>query len=389
MTEITPIFEMDRSVRPLGIANMRFITQEFPFASRTNRRTRMSRREISKMVESITESQVSSFFIRSRNAEEILFEGDGFNFVLDMSEFGDAVSISALAVAKDGATAKALISSFEDSVPIFRPDDTGTVMVDFWHRSVNGSNSFTRTITVPTWKDIVQNYNEQTRADVESILLRDRSSFTGAGGKLLIWRGDPGLGKTFAIRSLLSEWKSWCRGHYITDPEQFLNDSQYLMNVLLEEDEDEEAEYDYDHLGNGGVSTVGTTGKKWKLVILEDAGELISVEAKARTGQALQRLLNVTEGMIGQGLQVMILITTNEDIEKFEPAVIRNGRCLQNIEFQPLSKEEATAWCERQEIEHPDFRYPTPLSDLFALKDGLITPDQLLKNAKRPVGFGR
>lgn len=38
---------------------------------------------------------------------------------------------------------------------------------------------------------------------------------------------------------------------------------------------------------------------RWKIVVLEDAGEFLAPDAKHLKGQALSRLLNVCDGVLG------------------------------------------------------------------------------------------
>ena len=40
---------------------------------------------------------------------------------------------------------------------------------------------------------------------------------------------------------------------------------------------------------------------RWRLLLLEDCDELIGADAKRASGQALSRLLNLTDGLLGQG----------------------------------------------------------------------------------------
>jgi hypothetical protein len=87
-----------------------------------------------------------------------------------------------------------------------------------------------------------------------------------------------------------------------------------------------------------------TSGKAWRVLILEDTGELLTPDAKAVIGQGLSRFLNVVDGLIGQGLRVLVLVTTNEPIRTLHPAVARPGRCAANIEFASLNPEEASTW---------------------------------------------
>jgi hypothetical protein len=52
-------------------------------------------------------------------------------------------------------------------------------------------------------------------------------------------------------------------------------------------------------------------------------------------------LLNMVDGLIGQGLQTMVLITTDEKLEGMHEAVTRPGRTGSVIEFLPFTADEA------------------------------------------------
>ena len=71
----------------------------------------------------------------------------------------------------------------------------------------------------------------------------------GAGGRLILWHGEPGTGKTSAIRAWARAWKSWCSIEFITDPDAFFGKSGYMMSVLLGDGDDED--------------------EKWRLLVLE------------------------------------------------------------------------------------------------------------------------
>jgi hypothetical protein len=61
-------------------------------------------------------------------------------------------------------------------------------------------------------------------------------------------------------------------------------------------------------------------------------------------GQGLSRFLNVVDGLIGQGLRILVLVTTNEELRRLHPAVARPGRCAANVQFTPLAAHEAEEW---------------------------------------------
>ncbi|GAA3240324.1 hypothetical protein GCM10020256_62260 [Streptomyces thermocoprophilus] len=116
----------------------------------------------------------------------------------------------------------------------------------------------------------------------------------------------------------------------VLDPERLFSDVGYLMDIAIGEDD--------------------TAGKgRWRLLLLEDCDELIRGEAKHTAGQALSRLLNLTDGLLGQGRNVLVGVTTNEDLERLHPAVVRPGRCLARIEVGRLTREEAVAWLGTEE----------------------------------------
>jgi hypothetical protein len=242
--------------------------------------------------------------------------------------------------------------------PVTKPQERQAIPVSFWSLGQGGGRSSVRMIDVPRWEEIVPNYPARVARQLEP-LMHDRSLFDTAG-RLVLWHGPPGTGKTWALRALGWEWRSWCRLHYVTDPETFFGSSpRYMLDVLLDEGEDDE----------------------WRLLVLEDTGELLAADAKERTGQGLSRLLNVVDGLIGQGLRVIVLVTTNEPLGALHEAVARPGRCAAQIEFAPFTLEEAREWLERSGGD-AEPRAGT-LASLYARAAGLEVRE------RRPVGFAR
>jgi len=218
-------------------------------------------------------------------------------------------------------------------------------------------------LKVHPWEEIRRNYAPEPGAALAGLF----DGFEpGKGGGLALWHGVPGMGKSHALGARAHAGRSWCAIHYVADPEDLLGDSDYLLSVTLHPVKRPRA---------------------WKLVILEDTGELLTADASARTGHALSRLLNVTDGMLGQGSNTLFLITTNEPFQSFHEAVARPGRCASQVEFLPLSAIQGTEWLRSHGApEHPPLSGPAALADLYAMLAG----DEVAPARRRgPVGFAR
>ncbi len=132
-----------------------------------------------------------------------------------------------------------------------------------------------------------------------------------SGRRLILWHGEPGTGKTSAVRSLVHAWRAWADTVVVTDPDALLKDGRYLRRILLDADHDE----------------------RWTLFVLEDAEALLR---KDSGGSAMGKLLNLADGLLGQGLRCLFLLTTNEPLGVIHPAIVRPGRCLAQVEFGRL-----------------------------------------------------
>lgn len=241
--------------------------------------------------------------------------------------------------------------------PEARPTGS-TVPIVFWSLGSCGASQLTRSIAVPPWEDIESNYPRSVRTQLEPLLAGRPAA---DGGQLLLWHGAPGAGKTHVVRALAWEWREWCDIHYVTDPEEFFGRAGYMLEVLTDEPDDDE---------------------RWRLLVLEDTGELLSADAKERTGQGLSRFLNVVDGILGQGLRLLVLVTTNELLRHLHPAVSRPGRCLAAVEFQAFGRVEAAAWLADRGIDGEP--QEATLAELYALSDGrgLVAAAD-----RRPIGF--
>ena len=219
-----------------------------------------------------------------------------------------------------------LLRTVVDRIPPVKvDDDPGKAEIEMWQATQTGGFSSTKVIDVPSWAEVRRNYPAATADHLARLVALDPPS--AESGRLMVWYGLPGTGKTTAIRTLVREWSSWCTHHYIIDPERFFNSVPYMASVLST---------DSDGAEDGGPTH--------RLVVVEDCDEFITADARQRSGNALGRLLNLSDGIMGQGSQVVVLLTTNENVTALHPALTRPGRCLAKVEFRPFTAEQARAW---------------------------------------------
>jgi hypothetical protein len=275
-----------------------------------------------------------------------------------------------------------IMTALQTALPPLKATDPNSVPVSFWSQSPNGAaNRRVRRISVPSWCDVEANYAEKARTELENLMglwppIEDN-------GRLLLWHGVPGTGKSYGIRSLAQAWHKWCDVHYIVDPEKFFGDASYMLQVILQSE-------------GGGSDAPATecgkeesrekyTGPPWNLLIMEDSDEFLTADAKDRTGQSMSRLLNLTSGFIGQGLNILVLITTNEPIKNIHDALQREGRCMANIEFGKLSEWEAQQWATKKGAEVVEAAGEQTIADLYAM----TRKQRQLKTGeiKKPMGF--
>jgi Domain of unknown function (DUF5925)/ATPase family associated with various cellular activities (AAA) len=315
--------------------------------------------------------------------ESALYERDGS--LLQVNLWSSHLSVSV--ASPERRTAEEIIASLRETFPLPDPSASHEVPITFWTYTPNGAQPSFRNIGVPEWTDIDANYPAAARAQLGSMMNEFQPS---RGGQLVLWHGDAGTGKTFALRALAWEWREWCQFHYIVDPDSFFGEhADYLISVLLQPAVPmmvgQGGWTGVEHLLISGVSEPDEDGeeaeKPWRLLVLEDTGELLSADARERAGQGLSRFLNVVDGLIGQGLRVLVLVTTNEEIRRLHPAVARPGRCAANVQFDALSQAEASAWLEGHGAKE-EAKGSRSLASLYAQLEGRDPEDTVL------TGFG-
>jgi hypothetical protein len=235
-----------------------------------------------------------------------------------------------------------------------KPSDPRIVEVNYWRKGGHGYVRQDRNIDVLTWDDIAGNYPHVKNKGLEKLINLTPEQVKG---RLILLYGPPGTGKTTFLRAVSTEWRSWCSFECVMDPEAMFGDPGYVQEVMFG---------DY-----------GADNDKWHLIILEDTGELISADAKSTTGQSLSRLLNMTDGILGQGAKVLVAITANERLGDMHKAVTRPGRCLAQVEIGKFTYHQAREWMAREAKEViPLKNRQYTLADLIAIRNGEEIPEE-------------
>lgn len=137
---------------------------------------------------------------------------------------------------------------------------------------------------------------------------------------LSLLHGIPGCGKTTFIKNLINK----------------VNKSFYLLDASL--------------LANITTSSFLSflLNVKDSIFILEDCEKLL-VDRKTEHNPWISTLLNITDGMLGEGLNIKFICTFNSDISSIDKALLREGRLKVCYEFKKLNFEKSKVLCKEMD----------------------------------------
>jgi hypothetical protein len=173
---------------------------------------------------------------------------------------------------------------------------------------------------------------------------------------LVILSGCPGSGKTTFIRYLASRLK---KNIIFISPDMvsYITDPSFIPFLIKNND---------------------------SILIIEDAEPALETRETGRTG-AVSNILNLTDGLLSDCLNISIVATFNTESSKIDSALLRKGRLLKNYKFDKLSAEKSTALLKK--LGHDVVaKEPMSLSDIYYYGEDNNAPDQ---REVRPItGFG-
>jgi hypothetical protein len=218
---------------------------------------------------------------------------------------------------QEDGVAQEVVDQITDQVPEAPVLEDDGVMLWLWHHNGMSGNSTSKKIKAPAWTEVERNYAGNAADPLAKTMKVEKPE---TGGKIILWHGSPGTGKTSAILTLMREWKGWCEFNYISDAEILFRNPSYLMQVATSDD------------------------NNFRLVIAEDCDTFLRPDAQNDSNSGLGRLLNFSDGILGQGCNTLFLLTTNIRMDSLHPALTRPGRCFSQVEFPKFTHQEMVDW---------------------------------------------
>ena len=197
--------------------------------------------------------------------------------------------------------------------------------------------------------DIDMNYNDDFK-DIDKLI---RKKLIEEDKGIVLLHGNPGTGKTSYVRHLATKMEK----KIIFIPPYMSSElsSPEFLNFML------------------------SYGKN-SILLIEDGEEVIKAR-KSGGGSAVNNLLNISDGILGDILNCQIIVTFNCDLKDVDEALCRKGRIIAIYEFTKLKKEKALKLAKHLNKSTEKINGDTLLTDIYNVDEVSFNTD------KRKIGF--
>ena len=220
----------------------------------------------------------------------------------------------------------------------------------YMHYVIHDSEGFTtkRLEVKSVTCDISKNYNDDLPYDViKQFINSDESG-------IVVLHGIPGSGKSFLIRNLIYDSEKQDNFLFLDSSTfSYITDSTFLD--LL-----------FDH--------------KNAVIVLEDCETLLA--DRSHGNGLLASLLNLSDGILGDSLNLKFICTFNSDLTKIDQAILRKGRLKIKYEFKKLNSEKVQLLAKDLGKNIPE-NTELALCDIYNYGDD----NGATINNKKPIGF--
>lgn len=176
------------------------------------------------------------------------------------------------------------------------------------------------------------------------------SLFQNKSKGLVLFHGEPGTGKTYYIRHLLRKMASNKKIVIYMPPG--------MVDVLVDPLFMTFLSAQVTHYSNSGNFCV---------LLIEDAEPLLAARGGSDTRiQGVTNLLNMTDGLLNDMLNLQIICTFNVPLKKLDKALLREGRLIARKEFKAMSPLDANILAQQLGVKH-HFTKAATLSEVYSL----------------------
>lgn len=120
------------------------------------------------------------------------------------------------------------------------------------------------------------------------------------------------------------------------------------------------------------------TEQKDSVLIIEDAENVLKKRTSG-SSQEMSNLLNITDGLLSDILNITIICTFNSSLDEIDEALMRKGRLTTRYEFKELEVEKVNALCKHIDIE--------PMNKKMTLTDVINNEEASFSKEKVKIGF--